>query len=96
MGNQTNVVTGRAVLVFLAVLVGAATVAGGGMGGGTLTPRFFYVDAADGDDTNEGLTPGTAFATIQKAVATAADGDAVLVFPGLYRGEVSFRGKALL
>ncbi|MHC4169779.1 MAG: hypothetical protein ACYSWQ_22760 [Planctomycetota bacterium] len=101
MGNQTNVVTGRAVLVFLAVLVGAATVAGGGMGGGgmgggILAPSFFYVDATHGNDSNEGLTPGTAFATIQKAIATAEDGDAVLVFPGLYRGEVSFQGKALL
>jgi parallel beta-helix repeat protein len=96
MGSQTNVVTGRAVLVFLAVLVGAAAIAGGGMGGGTLAPRFFYVDATDGDDSNEGLTPGTAFATIQKAIETAADGDAVLVYPGLYRGEVSFQGKSLL
>jgi hypothetical protein len=66
------------------------------MGGGILAPSFFYVDATHGNDSNEGLTPGTAFATIQKAIATAEDGDAVLVFPGLYRGEVSFQGKALL
>jgi len=95
MGSHTNVVTGRTILVFLSILVGAATVARC-QDGREPIPSFFYVDAVHGSDNNNGLMPGTAFATIQMAIDMAADGDAVLVYPGLYRGEVNFQGKALL
>lgn len=95
MGNQTNVLAGRAVLAFLAVLAGVAAVAPGGEGR-TRGPEFFYVDAVHGNDNNNGLMPGTAFATIQKAIDTATDGGIVLVYPGLYRGEVNFQGKAVV
>jgi hypothetical protein len=56
---------------------------------------FYYVDAVGGDDNNDGLTLQTAFATIQKGIDTAADGEVVLVYPGLYQEEVNFLGKAI-
>jgi hypothetical protein len=56
---------------------------------------IFYVDAANGNDRNNGSTPRTAFATIRKGIDTAADGQVVLVYPGLYLEEVNFSGKAL-
>ena len=95
MVSQTNIVTCRAILAFLAVLAGAATVAPCQEGREPI-PSFFYVDAVHGHDNNNGLMPGTAYATIQKAIETAADGDTVVVYPGLYRGEINFQGKALL
>ncbi|UCD51119.1 MAG: tail fiber domain-containing protein [Phycisphaerales bacterium] len=57
--------------------------------------RDIYVDAAGGADTNEGLSPETAFASIQRGIEVARHGDAVLVLPGVYREEVEFLGKAI-
>ena len=57
--------------------------------------RTIYVDAVNGDDNNDGLTPQAAFATIQKGIDTAADGEVVLVYPGLYLGEINFLGKTI-
>jgi hypothetical protein len=87
-----------AVLVFLAGLAVPATAQEGGIGGGIISasPNYFYVDVVHGRDNNEGLTPGTAFATIQKGIDTARDGDVIRVFPGIYREEVNFRGKAVV
>jgi len=94
MAHKTNVMTKLVILVFPAVLVGAAAIAGGGFGEGwfgegefeegTLALNYFYVDAVHGNDNNEGLTPGTAFATIQRGINTAMDGDVIRVYPGLY------------
>lgn len=55
----------------------------------------FYVDAVNGDDWNDGGSPGAAFATIQKAIDVAGDGDVVNVYPGVYREQLHFQGKAI-
>jgi probable HAF family extracellular repeat protein/predicted outer membrane repeat protein len=55
----------------------------------------WYVDAINGSDDNDGLSRQTAFRTIQKGINSARDGFTVLVFPGVYREPVDFRGKAI-
>ena len=55
-----------------------------------------YVDAVNGDDNNNGSRPQAAFETIQKGIDTAADGEVVLVYPGLYREEINFLGKTII
>ncbi len=57
--------------------------------------QTFYVDALNGGDFDTGLSFGTAFASIQKGIDAAKDGDSILVYPGIYTGEVSFKGKAV-
>jgi len=54
-----------------------------------------YVDAVHGNDRNNGLTPRTAFATIQRGIDVVADGVVVLVYPGLYLEEINFLGKTI-
>ena len=54
-----------------------------------------YVDAVNGNDLNNGLSPETAFATIQKGIDSAVGGFNVLVYPGLYTEQISFSGKAI-
>ncbi len=58
-------------------------------------PLDYYVDAATGSDSNSGRHRTGAFATIQKAIDSAADGCRVLVLPGVYREEIDFKGKAI-
>jgi parallel beta-helix repeat protein len=58
-------------------------------------PNIYYVDGVNGNDNNNGLTLQTAFATIQKGINTAGNGDKVLVYPGLYQEGVDFLGKAI-
>ncbi|MBP6786319.1 MAG: hypothetical protein KA170_01920 [Candidatus Promineofilum sp.] len=43
-----------------------------------------YVDAVNGDDTNDGTTAGTALKTIQAAIDTVQAGGQVRVLPGSY------------
>ena len=61
--------------------------------------RNYYVDNLSGNDSYNGLTPGTAFKTIQRGINATRDGDTVVVLPGVYRGtgnkELDFGGKAI-
>ncbi|MHC4647466.1 MAG: right-handed parallel beta-helix repeat-containing protein, partial [Planctomycetota bacterium] len=45
---------------------------------------FFYVDGINGNDGNNGRSPETAFATIQRGINSAQDGCVVLVYPAVY------------
>lgn len=60
-------------------------------------PWVFHVDAVNGSDSNSnsGLSRDDAFATIQRAVNEAISGDTIMVWPGVYREEVLFRGEAI-
>jgi predicted outer membrane repeat protein len=55
----------------------------------------WYVDGVNGDDNNSGLSPDSAFATIQKGINSAIDGYTVVVLPGVYQEDVYFNGKAI-
>ncbi|MBN1506199.1 MAG: PD40 domain-containing protein [Sedimentisphaerales bacterium] len=55
----------------------------------------YFVDVVNGMDENDGLSPRAALATIQRAIDLARDGDLINVFPGIYREELSFLGKAI-
>ncbi len=46
-------------------------------------------------DSNGGRSVMLACTTIQEAIDVAEDGDAVNVFPGVYRGTIDFLGKAI-
>jgi len=61
-------------------------------GGGQV---IFHV-AKTGNDNNPGLSTSMPLATIQKAIELSRDGDVVMVWPGLYKEEVDFMGKAVL
>ncbi len=63
---------------------------------GQTRANVYYVDAVSGDNSNDGLTPEAAFATIQKSINMAGDGSVVLVYPGLYQEEINFLGKKLI
>jgi len=58
-------------------------------------PKVYYVDAVNGNDNNNGLTRRTAFATIHKGIDSSRNSFKVLVYPGVYREEVDFKGKAI-
>lgn len=53
---------------------------------------IFHI-AEDGNDYNNGLTPTTAFASIQEAVDRAIRGDTVMIWPGKYDEAVVFNGE---
>jgi hypothetical protein len=55
----------------------------------------FHVDGSSGRDTNDGHNRANAFATIQKAINMAWDGDTVVVWPGVYQEEIRLKGKAI-
>lgn len=55
----------------------------------------YHIDGINGDNSNNGLSKAQAFATIQKGVDSARDGDVVMVWPAIYNEEVDFLGKAI-
>ena len=58
--------------------------------------RTYHVDASTGANSNTGLSPDEPFATIQKAIDTAHDGETIIVHPGLYLGDINFLGKNIV
>jgi hypothetical protein len=58
-------------------------------------PVSTYYVSRQGSNEHDGLSPETAFATIQKGIDAAVDGDTVLVYPGIYRRPINFLGKAI-
>jgi hypothetical protein len=48
-----------------------------------------WVDSRNGDDSNDGLSPDSAFRTIQRAAETAVPGTTVHILPGVYRETVT-------
>ena len=57
--------------------------------------EIYHVDGVNGNDAWDGLSPETAFVSIQKGIDTAQDRDTVLVWPGVYNEEISFWGDAI-
>jgi len=55
----------------------------------------YYVDAVNGDDSNNGRSFQTPFATIQYGIDVAPEGYTILVNPGTYNERIDFKGKAL-
>jgi len=55
----------------------------------------YHVDGTSGRDWNNGLSQSRAFATIQKAIDKARNGDTVLVWPGVYAEPITVMGKAI-
>jgi hypothetical protein len=56
---------------------------------------IFHVDKYGGSDYNLGRSRSQAFATIQRAVDEALDGDTVMVWPGVYQEQVDLKNKAI-
>ncbi|MEX1015822.1 MAG: hypothetical protein WDZ31_03670 [Phycisphaeraceae bacterium] len=54
-----------------------------------LAATTYHVQADGGSDEHDGLTPETAFRTIQQAADLAQPGDTVLVYEGVYRERVT-------
>ncbi|MBN2211353.1 MAG: hypothetical protein JW709_08155 [Sedimentisphaerales bacterium] len=59
----------------------------------------YFVDGANGNDSNSGTVPAAAFSTIQRGIEAAQDGDVVIICDGVYQGDgnrdISFMGKAI-
>jgi len=75
-----------------AVVSGADSVPASGIRLQAVWKQIWYVDATTGDDENAGTGPDIPFKTIQKAVETCADGDTILVGPGIYKETASSTG----
>ncbi len=58
------------------------------------TGKTYYVDGSAGNDTNTGLSVGTAFKTIAKTIRLVAAGDTVLIRKGFYREGIDLNGAA--
>lgn len=55
----------------------------------------YHVNVKSGRNSYDGRSATRAYASIQAAIDAAADGDTILVWPGVYREEITFEGKAI-
>jgi hypothetical protein len=55
---------------------------------------IWFVDIRSGRDVNDGKTPGSAFASLQRAILTAKPGDTVYLAPGLYDRDLEKQVRA--
>jgi parallel beta-helix repeat protein len=62
---------------------------------GNISVGDWYVSTS-GDDNNDGRSIHTAFATIQKAIDSASDGQVVVVGAGIYYESIDFNGKSII
>jgi len=74
--------------------LGGVPVTGGNAQSHPVFGKVWFVDGTNGSDSNDGLTPTRAFATIQAAVTeqianTTSLGDIIYVFPGSYAESVT-------
>src|SRR6267154_1866668 len=53
-----------------------------------LAQKAFYVDAAHGNNINNGLSPAKAWKTIQKAADSAKPGSTVYILKGVYKEKI--------
>ncbi len=58
------------------------------------TGKTYYVDGANGSDSNNGTSEATAFKTIKKTLPLVAAGDTVLIKAGLYREGIDLSNSA--
>lgn len=54
----------------------------------------YYVDVENGNDSNDGLSVATAWATLTKAADTVDVGDRVIIAPGVYRETIVFSKRS--
>jgi hypothetical protein len=54
----------------------------------------YYIDAWTGNDDHSGLTPDTAFRTIQRGIDAARDGHTVIVFSITKTHELIYRSAS--
>jgi parallel beta-helix repeat protein len=62
----------------------------------TVPCNVLYVDAALGNDANDGYTRESAKKSIQAAIKAAANSDRVLVAPGVYQENVGLLGRQII
>lgn len=76
----------RLIRLRLAIAISAVAMGGWAHGADEVIPppAFYYVNAATGDDANDGRSADKAFRSIQHAADLAAAGDTVRVGPGVY------------
>jgi len=55
---------------------------------------LWYVNAATGDDSQDGRKPDAAFKTLARAIEVAKPGDTILLAPGAYDQDLPARVSA--